>query len=171
MQTSAQPNGWKTIAWASGRVDATPARNPTPDGAVVILTADHTTTRATIWPLIRINVEHGYMELPAVADAPNQNAAMTALLAICDQIKTETRSRADRIHAIWKRACHKFRDAAYAYGLACTAMDNAKHGTPERRQAFSLIKRAQESMAHWNARSYKLAKAQTSILLGDSRHG
>ena len=133
MQTSAQPNGWKTIVWASGRVDATPARNPTPDGAVVILTADHATTQAVILPLIRINAECGYMELPAVADAPNQRAAMTALLAICDQIKTTTRSRADRIQAIWKRA--------------------------------------QESMAHWNARSYKLAKAQTSILLGDSCHG
>jgi hypothetical protein len=86
-------------------------------------------------------------------------------------MKTSAHTRANRIHAIWKRCCHKFRDAAYAYGLACTAMDNAKHGTPERRQAFSLIKRAQESMAHWNARSYKLAKAQTSILLGDSCHG
>lgn len=82
-----------------------------------------------------------------------------------------TRSRTDRIHAIWKRACHKFRDAAYAYNLAASLMDNAQSSTSERRKAFDLLKRAQKSMGRWNARSYKLAKAQTGILLGDSRHG
>jgi hypothetical protein len=81
-----------------------------------------------------------------------------------------TASRADRLHAIWKRTCHKFRDAAYAYGLACSLMDKAKTGTPERRKAFDLVKRAQESMALWNTRSYKLAKAQTSTILGDTCH-
>ena len=87
MQTSAQAEKWKTIAWASGRVDATLASNPTPDGAVVILTADHATTQKIIFPMIRINADLGYLELPTVAGAPDQHAAMGALLDICNQIK------------------------------------------------------------------------------------
>jgi hypothetical protein len=86
-------------------------------------------------------------------------------------MQTSAHTRANRIHAIWKRCCHKFRDAAYAYNLAAALMENAQSSASERRKAFDLLKRAQKSMGRWNARSYKLAKAQTSILLGDSCHG
>lgn len=87
MDTSAHPTSWKTIVWASGRVDAIPAKDATPAGAVIILTADHATTQAVILPLIRVNTAGGYMELPTVADAPDQRHAMDALLNIQERIK------------------------------------------------------------------------------------
>ena len=164
MQTSAQDKGWKTIVWASGRVDATPARNPTPKGGVVILTADHATTQAVILPLTRANTTGSYLELPAVADAPNQHAAMTALLNIRAQIKTTTSSRADRIHALFMRNARRFKEVAFAARLAFDRLEQLAPIHPDYRALSAVADRATASMATLNARSIRLARAEIATL-------
>ncbi len=82
--------------------------------------------------------------------------------------------RTDRIHAIWQRACLKFRDAAFAAELAGNRIAripaDPRQGT-EWATLRKLHTRAVASMDHWHNRCTLLARAEIRTAMEGTCHG
>lgn len=82
-----------------------------------------------------------------------------------DQIAARN-ARADRIHALYRRASLKFRDAYFAYRLLDDRIEGMDRHTEAYKKASALKHRAIDSMEHWNARSRHLGRAEVRTVLG-----